>query len=764
VIDADTPGGEVPGTFELSRLIRTGREHKEIITVGHGFMASAGYWIGSAASKVYAIPSAYALGSIGVLYIHEYSKGKDRQVTVLRSVDRKTLINPYEKLNSTAVEDLEYKIAKTHETFVANVALNRGISVDVVNNDFGQGGTFLADDAKDVGLIDDIATLDEVLSEPVRKPSTVSVTSAGIPTGRKPFAKGKHVKLSAQLKAALVLAGFCAASASDGDFVAALELHCEAAGISINKDDLSAQEAELLASLKALRADGGNSSPSTQAASGGQQTTQAEGNPSANTAAQQLIADLLPQAQSIVSISAIPEADRFRVMTELQAAIQSGKVTSYAGIVQRVQDAQSANSPAAGSAMPTVDQDAVDKILDGAVVGILQSGRTEVPESFVRRDGSRCRTQDVPMSYELRKPSRIIEAIVRATHGPQAVASRDRNLLIMDFFANNLGAATSHSAYNTTGMFQDVLYNATRVQAFREYQAVDPEYRRWCPQGFDLRDFGVHEFKHVGMLTSPKVIGEDGEFTEATYLGTESEQVRLGLWGYRYGYTWQMALADDLGFFQGTQAKMLAGIGVKEDNIVHQYLASNPKMKDGYRLFSSEHNNLLEYTGTNCFTEKIVRQTKSTLYHQKDVGHNDARDGDNESLQLPFRQIVMPLNLEEQANKYFESEAPAGETNSGVANVHRNLISRENRIGVGLLDEEAGGDPYTWYGQTDRNRAEWMSWHNLEGFDQPRILTANSESGLTMHILCFKPFGVSAKDFRGAIKVACNVGGGQSPT
>ena len=47
VINADTPGGAVPGVPELSQEIYESRSEKRIITLVNPMMASAGLWIGS---------------------------------------------------------------------------------------------------------------------------------------------------------------------------------------------------------------------------------------------------------------------------------------------------------------------------------------------------------------------------------------------------------------------------------------------------------------------------------------------------------------------------------------------------------------------------------------------------------------------------------------------------------------------------------------------------------------------------------------------
>jgi ClpP class serine protease len=74
VLYCDTPGGNAMGNEETSRVIAQARASKPIVTFVRGLCCSAGYYLGSAASKVYASPSSL-IGSIGAVSTHlEYSK------------------------------------------------------------------------------------------------------------------------------------------------------------------------------------------------------------------------------------------------------------------------------------------------------------------------------------------------------------------------------------------------------------------------------------------------------------------------------------------------------------------------------------------------------------------------------------------------------------------------------------------------------------------------------------------------------------------
>lgn len=75
VLDIDSPGGTVDGTQELANLIFSSRHRKPIVAWTDGMVASAAYYIGAAADKIFISGDMPPIGSIGVVTSHvDYSK------------------------------------------------------------------------------------------------------------------------------------------------------------------------------------------------------------------------------------------------------------------------------------------------------------------------------------------------------------------------------------------------------------------------------------------------------------------------------------------------------------------------------------------------------------------------------------------------------------------------------------------------------------------------------------------------------------------
>lgn len=166
VMEVNSPGGEVFGTFELSDLIYKARKEKRIVAAVNSMAASGGYAIGSAASEVY-ITDMGEVGSIGVLTMHQDVSGEEeregRRTTLVAYPEKKIEGHPYGPLSEEVRETLLSEIMETYGRFVSTVARNRGVGVDAVRGGFGGGGMVRAKAAVAEKMADGVATFAEVI-------------------------------------------------------------------------------------------------------------------------------------------------------------------------------------------------------------------------------------------------------------------------------------------------------------------------------------------------------------------------------------------------------------------------------------------------------------------------------------------------------------------------------------------------------------------------------------------------------------------------
>ncbi|QKC99188.1 S49 family peptidase [Mesorhizobium sp. NZP2298] len=167
VLDIDSPGGSVPGTEELATEIRRIRGgDKPIIAQVNSLAASAAYWIASSADEIVVTPSGRA-GSIGVYTAHEdvsaalEKRGIKR--TYISAGSHKVEGNETEPLGKDTLAFIQDGVNRSYGRFVAAVAEGRGTTVGKVEDGFGQGRVFYAEQLMDRGMVDAVATMDETL-------------------------------------------------------------------------------------------------------------------------------------------------------------------------------------------------------------------------------------------------------------------------------------------------------------------------------------------------------------------------------------------------------------------------------------------------------------------------------------------------------------------------------------------------------------------------------------------------------------------------
>ena len=179
VIDTDSPGGSAVGTYELSKKIYDSREAKPIVAVSNAEMCSAAYYIASAAHMVFATPSA-GTGSIGVWSAAaEYSRALEQdgvKVHVWRSEGSpmKASFLPWQEFSKEAIKDEQVEVDRIYDEFLSSVARNRGVSTAVAQKQFGEGRVLSSKAAVDAGLVDRVATLEDVVGKMMSGKITMS--------------------------------------------------------------------------------------------------------------------------------------------------------------------------------------------------------------------------------------------------------------------------------------------------------------------------------------------------------------------------------------------------------------------------------------------------------------------------------------------------------------------------------------------------------------------------------------------------------------
>lgn len=165
----DSPGGTVDGTQALADQVFAARGKKPVVAVADGMMASAAYWIGSAADKVYTSGDTTAVGSIGVVAQHvDYSqreKNAGIKVTEITAGKYKRIASEHEPLTEEGKFDIQQKVDHLYSVFVDNVARHRGVDSQSVADGMANGKLFLGKQALKAGLVDGVSTQTAIVAQ-----------------------------------------------------------------------------------------------------------------------------------------------------------------------------------------------------------------------------------------------------------------------------------------------------------------------------------------------------------------------------------------------------------------------------------------------------------------------------------------------------------------------------------------------------------------------------------------------------------------------
>ena len=168
VLDIDSPGGTVDGTEELSSLIHASRGQKPIVAVADGMMASAAYWIGAAADKIYIAGKTTEVGSIGVVAAHvdvsEQDKMFGEKYTEITAGKYKRIASMHKPLSEEGRAYIQSQVDHIYGVFVESVAAYRGRSVEQML-EAADGKIFMGSDAVESGLVDGVSTLAAVIQQ-----------------------------------------------------------------------------------------------------------------------------------------------------------------------------------------------------------------------------------------------------------------------------------------------------------------------------------------------------------------------------------------------------------------------------------------------------------------------------------------------------------------------------------------------------------------------------------------------------------------------
>lgn len=144
----DTPGGAVDGCDETYQALVELKKHKKVIAISTGMIASAGYWLASAADEIWATAPTNEFGSIGIVVAFTSWKNYDekagiKEITIVSKNAPKKMPDVDTKEGQDIIRD---RIDAIERVFINRIAEGRKIDQDTIIKDFGQGSILIAKD------------------------------------------------------------------------------------------------------------------------------------------------------------------------------------------------------------------------------------------------------------------------------------------------------------------------------------------------------------------------------------------------------------------------------------------------------------------------------------------------------------------------------------------------------------------------------------------------------------------------------------------
>lgn len=162
----DSPGGTVAGTSDLAEAIKAADARKPVHAYIEDLGASAAYWLASQARRVSANTSA-EVGSIGVFAVLEDTSGayakEGVKVHVVKAGAFKGLGVPGTAITDAQLSEVQRQVDAIGDIFVTAIASGRQLPLKRVK-ELADGRVHIAQAAKDLGLIDEVGTLESAVA------------------------------------------------------------------------------------------------------------------------------------------------------------------------------------------------------------------------------------------------------------------------------------------------------------------------------------------------------------------------------------------------------------------------------------------------------------------------------------------------------------------------------------------------------------------------------------------------------------------------
>lgn len=166
----DSPGGALAPSTELAIAVKNLKDKKPVVAYASGSMTSGSYYAGVNANKILANPGSF-IGSIGVILqapdISELASKIGVAQQVVKAGEFKEAGTFARKWSQAERAELQSLVRQSYDMFVNDVAKARNLDINA-SDKWANARVFLAKEAKNIGLIDELSDYYSAREETVK--------------------------------------------------------------------------------------------------------------------------------------------------------------------------------------------------------------------------------------------------------------------------------------------------------------------------------------------------------------------------------------------------------------------------------------------------------------------------------------------------------------------------------------------------------------------------------------------------------------------
>ena len=718
ILRVESPGGTYVGTPEVREALNALRKKKRVVTSAENEFASGGYWIGSTADEVYASASTMT-GSVGVFSVHrndkEAAEKNGTKFLVMKAGELKASMHPQAEWTKEEIKNQQDRLDFMYDQFVEAVASNRDVSKAEVLERFGKGSTVLGEEAKARGMIDGIATFEEVLARERDRLSSPSSSVSFVQSDK----ESETMKITARIKAALFSRGLISSvDASDEICEVALNSFASGIGAEIKEDST---EAEVLG---VLRKD--VSAPAVLDVEDPQVSDEGD-----SSAASESISRIIGMAEAFPHVTS-------EMSNEAVILVSEGKASVEDIIDKWTENAASQET----DVVITAGDSQTDKFNQGAVAAIISSAGEGFDHMITSED------REMSRSFRNHDIDRIAERWMiqtgRLTRAQTDEMSREdiaeEFLSVGGSSKRRLPEMVADGTINYSGDHPHLVDQLANKVLWQPYPQADYKFRQWCAKLPDLKDFKPRHFVETGIFRGLDLFTEEENVTkELPFESGKKAWYAVDRYRNKAGMTVEMIVNDEVdGFLR--QLQSMADLPDKTLNrMCLDMLNVNPQLWDGIPLFDATRGNLIAAGGA----PSSAQANKHFIAHQKMKGY------DGEEMDIPPTRSLHPVEQREPAMQTFQR----AKYDTKVANQDADINTVRDEISP-IIDARLDRyDNQAWYTFIKPSMSPVIGYAYMRGYGQGgrREVRYDPESTKRFYYLEAR-FCASAVDYRGMVK------------